>query len=77
MTSGESASRPLQRKSITRGRLWTAASSPRSLSPMSIEKIASGWRAWRWDELMPWNWRPADQLIAQAARKPDKYDPCP
>ena len=32
-----------------------------------IEKIASGWPASRWGELMPWTWRPADQLIAVAA----------
>ena len=33
-----------------------------------IEKIASGWPASRWDELMPWNWHPAEQTqIAQAA----------
>ena len=33
-----------------------------------IEKIASGWPASRWDELMPWNWRPAEQpQIPQAA----------
>ncbi|WP_419964894.1 transposase domain-containing protein [Sphingopyxis granuli] len=32
-----------------------------------IEKIASGWPASRWDELMPWNWQPHQQQIAQAA----------
>ena len=33
-----------------------------------IEKIASGWPASRWDQLMPWNWQPAEQPhIAQAA----------
>lgn len=33
-----------------------------------IEKIANGWPASRWDELMPWNWQPAQQpQIAQAA----------
>jgi hypothetical protein len=32
-----------------------------------IEKIASGWPASRWDELMPWNWQPTTQHIAQAA----------
>lgn len=31
-----------------------------------MEKIASGWPASRWDELMPWNWRPAETL-AEAA----------
>ena len=33
-----------------------------------IEKVASGWPASRWDELMPWNWSPVEQhQIAQAA----------
>ena len=33
-----------------------------------IGKIASGWPASRWDELMPWNWQPAEQSqIAQPA----------
>jgi len=33
-----------------------------------IEKIASGWPAARWDELMPWNWQPDEQQqVAQAA----------
>ena len=33
-----------------------------------IEKVASGWPASRWDELMPWNWCPVEQhQIAQAA----------
>lgn len=32
-----------------------------------IEKIASGWPASRWDELMPWNWQHDQQQIAQAA----------
>ena len=33
-----------------------------------IDKIANGWPASRWDELMPWNWQPAQQpQIAQAA----------
>jgi len=31
-----------------------------------IEKIAGDWPAARWDELMPWNWRPNEPL-AQAA----------
>jgi hypothetical protein len=26
-----------------------------------IEKVASCWPASRWDELMPWNWRPAGE----------------
>jgi hypothetical protein len=33
-----------------------------------IEKIASGWPASRWDELMPCNWRPAvEPAMAEAA----------
>ena len=32
-----------------------------------IEKIASGWPASRWGDLMPWNWQPEQQQIAQAA----------
>lgn len=32
-----------------------------------IEKIAQGWPASRWDELMPWNWEPPQTQIAQAA----------
>ena len=32
-----------------------------------IEKIANGWPASHWDELMPWNWRPQEQRLAQAA----------
>ena len=32
-----------------------------------IEKIAGNWPAARWDELMPWNWRPDFQTIAKAA----------
>jgi transposase len=33
-----------------------------------ITKIADGWPATRWNELMPWNWMPsADQLTTQAA----------
>lgn len=32
-----------------------------------IEKIASGWPSCRWDDLMPWSWQPADQLLAEAA----------
>jgi len=33
-----------------------------------IGKIASGWPASRWDELMPRNWQPAEQSqIAQPA----------
>lgn len=32
-----------------------------------IEKIASDWPASKWDELMPWNWRPPARALAQAA----------
>jgi transposase len=33
-----------------------------------IAKIAGDWPASRWDELMPWNWRRAnEQPIAEAA----------
>ena len=32
-----------------------------------IEKIAGDWHASRWDELMPWNWQPTQQHVAQAA----------
>jgi len=31
-----------------------------------MEKIAGGWPASRWDELMPWNWT-AETTAAQAA----------
>ena len=32
-----------------------------------IEKIASGWPASRWDELMPWNWTAAAAPASMAA----------
>ncbi len=32
-----------------------------------IAKIAGNWPAACWDELMPWNWRPDFQTIAEAA----------
>lgn len=32
-----------------------------------IEKIAGDWPATRWHELMPWNWHPSEQEVAQAA----------
>ncbi|MEO6215113.1 MAG: IS66 family transposase [Sphingomonas sp.] len=32
-----------------------------------IAKIAGDWPAARWDELMPWNWRPDFQRVAEAA----------
>jgi hypothetical protein len=31
------------------------------------EKIARDWPASRWDELMPWNWRPDFERVAEAA----------
>ena len=32
-----------------------------------IEKIASGWPASRWDELMPWNWTAQSTPVSMAA----------
>lgn len=32
-----------------------------------IEKIASGWPASRWDELMPWNWTAQTAPASMAA----------
>ena len=32
-----------------------------------IEKIASGWPASRWDELMPWNWTAQTAPVCMAA----------
>ena len=32
-----------------------------------IEKIASGWPASRWDELMPWNWTALTAPVCMAA----------
>ena len=32
-----------------------------------IARIAGNWPATRWDELMPWNWQPDNQAIAEAA----------
>ena len=32
-----------------------------------IEKIASGWPASRWDELMPWNWTADSAPVSMAA----------
>src|SRR3546814_8392178 len=31
-----------------------------------MAKIAGNWPAARWDELMPWNWQPDNQVIAEA-----------
>ena len=31
------------------------------------DKLAAGWPASRWDELMPWSWSPRLQSLAQAA----------
>ena len=32
-----------------------------------IAKIADNWPASRWNELLPWNWRPDFQRVAEAA----------
>ena len=32
-----------------------------------LAKLASGWPAARWDDLMPWNWRPTTKPLACAA----------
>ena len=32
-----------------------------------MAKIAGNWPAAHWDELMPWNWQPDNQAIAEAA----------
>ena len=32
-----------------------------------LAKLAGGWPAAKWDELMPWNWRPATTPLARAA----------
>jgi len=32
-----------------------------------IEKIANGWPASRWDDLMPWNWTAAAKPVSLAA----------
>ena len=32
-----------------------------------LAKLASGWPAARWNELMPWNWHPATTTLARAA----------
>ena len=32
-----------------------------------MEKIAGDWPASRWDELMPWNWKPEQRIPSQAA----------
>ena len=40
---------------------------PQAYIADDIAKIAGNWPAARWDELMPWNWRPDQQLIAEAA----------
>ncbi|MEJ2459665.1 MAG: transposase domain-containing protein, partial [Novosphingobium sp.] len=33
-----------------------------------IAKIADGWPASRWDELLPWNWQPVRSMaMAEAA----------
>jgi|TARA_R100000501_G_C2630224_1_gene125369 hypothetical protein len=41
---------------------------PQSYITDVIAKIAADWPASRWNELMPWNWRPpAEEDIAEAA----------
>lgn len=40
---------------------------PQAYIAETLEKIAGNWPASRWDELMPWNWAPADTKICQAA----------
>lgn len=40
---------------------------PQAYIAETLEKIAGNWPASRWDELMPWNWAPADTKIRQAA----------
>ena len=37
------------------------------LPAVVIEKIASGWPASRWDELMPWNWTAQSAPVSMAA----------
>jgi transposase len=32
-----------------------------------IAKLAAGWPAARWNDIMPWNWRPTAAPLAQAA----------
>lgn len=32
-----------------------------------LARLASGWPAARWNELMPWNWRPTIIPLARAA----------
>jgi hypothetical protein len=32
-----------------------------------LAKLAGGWPATQWDELMPWHWRPATPPLAHAA----------
>ena len=39
---------------------------PQSYIADVMEKIASGWPASRWDELMPWNWTPQNQATQAA-----------
>ena len=41
---------------------------PQAYIADAMEKIAGGWPASRWDELMPWNWKSSETApIAQAA----------
>lgn len=40
---------------------------PQAYIAVVIEKIASGWPASRWDELMPWNWTAGSAPVSMAA----------
>lgn len=40
---------------------------PQAYITETIEKIASGWPASRWDELMPWNWTADPVPVSRAA----------
>jgi transposase len=40
---------------------------PQAYIAYVFAKSAGNWLAARWDELMPWNWQPDQQPIAQAA----------
>lgn len=44
-----------------------ASCEPQAYVADVIAKIAGDWPASRWDELMPWNWRPDFQTVAEAA----------
>ena len=40
---------------------------PQAYITETIEKIAAGWPASRWDELMPWNWTADPVPVSRAA----------